>query len=145
MSCGEYRIDKTMGGASGIIFGTMFLGGISSWDIRNMQQHHRLQIISGMGNRRLSEEEKPDQGENHAGCIISGVCGNEKGCQETSNIIEVLKRDIRRQFRALQIAEIFSLELEEVEILKKKRWEFPDPGAVSVSLWFQAFCLSVDK
>lgn len=45
----------------------------------------------------------------------------------------------------MQIAEIFSLELEEVEILKKKRWEFQTPGAVSVSLWFQAFCLSVDK
>lgn len=53
---------KTMGGASGIIFGTMFLAVFQVWDIRNMQQHHRLQIISGMGNRRLSEEEKPDQG-----------------------------------------------------------------------------------
>ena len=45
----------------------------------------------------------------------------------------------------MQIAEIFSLELEEVEILKKKTLGIPDPGAVSVSLWFQAFCLSVDK
>lgn len=53
---------KTMGGASGIILEQCFLAVFQVWDIRNMQQHHRLQIISGMGNRRLSEEEKPDQG-----------------------------------------------------------------------------------
>lgn len=51
---------KTMGGASGIILEQCFLAVFQVWDIRNMQQHHRLQIISGMGNRRLSEEEKPD-------------------------------------------------------------------------------------
>ena len=33
----------------------------------------------------------------------------------------------------------------DLKFFKEKTLGIPDPGAVSVSLWFQAFCLSVDK
>lgn len=53
---------KTMGGASGIIFGTMFLGGISSLGHQEYATAPQIADYFWNGNRRLSEEEKPDQG-----------------------------------------------------------------------------------
>ena len=86
-----------------------------------------------MGNRRLSEEEKP-------ACVEI-----KKAVLETSNIIEVLKRGYQAAVQGVADCRNFQSGIGRSRNFKEKTLGIPDPGAVSVSLWFQAFCLSVDK
>ena len=120
-----------------LFLGLCFWEVLTGWDIRNMRQHHSLQIISVNGEQAIERRGKARPGQKTMlDASVPGVCGNEKGCiLRPVDITEVLERGYQSGTSGSgRTAEISGLEWAEAENFKEKTLGLPDPGAVSVSL-----------
>lgn len=137
---------KTMGGASGIIFGTMFLGGISSLGHQEYATAPQIADYFWNGEQAIERRGKARPGQKTMLDALYPACVEmKKAVLETSNIIEVLKRGYQAAVQGVADCRNFQSGIGRSRNFKEKTLGIPDPGAVSVSLWFQAFCLSIDK
>lgn len=132
---------RTMGGASGVIFGTMFMGGLSSLSHETEVSAEALSDYFMKGEAAIEKRGKGHPGQKtmldalYPACFLmkqyteeggrdieilfeKGAEGANKGAEESKNFLS--RRGRSKNFREKTIG-------------------LPDPGAVSTSIIFQAF------
>ncbi len=135
---------RTMGGASGIIFGTMFLGGINRLGHQEYVTASQLVDYFCAGERAIEKRGKSKPGQKTMLDVLYPVCVEmKKAASETEDIAEVLERGYRAALRGVEDCKRLQSRVGRSKNFKEKTLGLPDPGAVSVSFWFQGFCLTI--
>ena len=137
---------RTMGGASGIIFGTMFLGGIGSLEHREYATASQLVDYFYDGEQAIERRGKSKPGQKTMLDALYPACVEmKKASSETENITEVLERGYRAALQGVEDCKNFRSRVGRSKNFREKTLGLPDPGAVSVSLWFQGFYSTIDE
>ena len=131
---------RTMGGASGIIFGTMFLGGIDRLGHQEYVTAPQLADYFYDGEQAIERRGKSKPGQKTMLDALCPACVEmKKAASETEDITEVLERGYRAALQGVEDCKNLRSRVGRSKNFKEKTLGLPDPGAVSVSFWFQGF------
>ena len=134
---------KSMGGASGVIFGTMFIGGhdalvapdgtfMDAMDADTMRRYFRMgaTAIAHRGRTKPSDRTMLD-------ALLYAVDAME--ASETDDIVELLKCGWEGACRGAEATKEMRPRLGRSKNFRDKALGWPDPGAVSTSIIFRGF------
>ena len=134
---------KSMGGASGVIFGTMFIGGhdalvapdgtfMDAMDADTMRRYFRMgaTAIAHRGRTKPNDRTMLD-------ALLYAVDAME--ASETDDIVELLKCGWEGACRGAEATKEMRPRLGRSKNFRDKALGWPDPGAVSTSIIFRGF------
>lgn len=131
---------RTMGGASGIIFGTMFFGGIDCLGHQKDATASQLADYFYDGEQEIERRGKSKPGQKTMLDALYPACMEmKKTASETENIKEVLARGYKAAIQGVEDSKNLCSRIGRSKNFKEKTLGLPDPGAVSVSFWFEGF------
>ena len=131
---------RTMGGASGIIFGTMFFGGIDCLGHQKDVTASQLADYFCDGEQEIERRGKSKPGQKTMLDALYPACMEmKKAASETENIKEVLTRGYKVAIQGVEDSKNLRSRIGRSKNFKEKTLGLPDPGAVSVSFWFEGF------
>lgn len=131
---------RTMGGASGIIFGTMFFGGIDCLGHQKDVTASQLADYFCDGEQEIERRGKSKPGQKTMLDALYPACMEmKKAASETENIKEVLTRGYKAAIQGVEDSKNLRSRIGRSKNFKEKTLGLPDPGAVSVSFWFEGF------
>lgn len=131
---------RTMGGASGIIFGTMFFGGIDCLGHQKDATASQLADYFYDGEQEIERRGKSKPGQKTMLDALYPACMEmKKAASETENIKEVLARGYKAAIQGVEDSKNLCSRIGRSKNFKEKTLGLPDPGAVSVSFWFEGF------
>lgn len=131
---------RTMGGASGIIFGTMFFGGIDCLGHQKDVTASQLADYFCDGEQEIERRGKSKPGQKTMLDALYPACMEmKKAASETENIKEVLTRGYKAAIQGVEDSKNLCSRIGRSKNFKEKTLGLPDPGAVSVSFWFEGF------
>lgn len=131
---------RTMGGASGIIFGTMFFGGIDCLGHQKDVTASQLADYFCDGEQEIERRGKSKPGQKTMLDALYPACMEmKKAASETENIKEVLTRGYKAAIQGVEESKNLRSRIGRSKNFKEKTLGLPDPGAVSVSFWFEGF------
>lgn len=131
---------RTMGGASGIIFGTMFLGGIDRLGHQEYVTAKQLAAYFCDGEKSIERRGKSKPGQKTMLDALYPACMKMKEtASETDDIKKLFERGYRAALQGVEDSKKLRSRIGRSKNFKEKTLGLPDPGAVSVSFWFQGF------
>ena len=137
---------KTMGGASGIIFGTMFFGGLSRLSHSEYADARELSEYFMEGERAIERRGKARPGQKTMLDALYPACVAMENCAARSSDVELLfKEGYEAAVQGVEDSKQMKSQMGRSKNFKEKTLGLPDPGAVSASLWFQAFYETVSE
>lgn len=145
--CRDISIEliKSMGGASGIIFGTMFLGGVKFLPHSGIVDVKTLSRYFEEGERSIEIRGKSKPGNKtmldalHPACVAM-----QEALQESADAKEMFWRGYKGAERGVEYSKTIRSAVGRSKNFREKTIGIPDPGAVSVSLWFQGFYETIE-
>lgn len=137
---------RTMGGASGIIFGTMFFGGIDCLGHQKDVTASQLADYFCDGEQEIERRGKSKPGQKTMLDALYPACMEmKKAASETENIKEVLTRGYKAAIQGVEDSKNLRSRIGRSKNFKEKTLGLPDPGAVSVSFWFEGFQFIINE
>jgi len=137
---------RTMGGASGIIFGTMFFGGIDCLGHQKDATASQLADYFYDGEQEIERRGKSKPGQKTMLDALYPACMEmKKAASETENIKEVLARGYKAAIQGVEDSKNLCSRIGRSKNFKEKTLGLPDPGAVSVSFWFEGFQFIINE
>lgn len=131
---------KTMGGASGIIFGTMFFGGLSRLGHKEYVTARQLSEYFIEGERSIERRGKAKPGQKTMLDALYPACAAmEQAAVQSGDVVLLFREAFRAAERGAEESRNLKSRIGRSKNFKDKTLGLPDPGAVSTSLWFQAF------
>lgn len=131
---------KTMGGASGIIFGTMFFGGIPRLGHKDYAAAGQLSQYFMEGEQAIERRGKAKPGQKTMLDALYPACiAMTQAVQQSGDVIYFFEKACEAAVRGAQDSKNLKSRIGRSRNFKDKTLGLPDPGAVSASLWFQAF------
>lgn len=137
---------KTMGGASGVIFGTMFLGGISNLPHKESATAAELSRYFADGEKAIELRGKAKPGDKTMLDALYPACeAMVKQSQASDSIEELFCEAYTASKKGAEESRLIQSNIGRSKNFKEKTLGLPDPGAVSASLIFEAFYLTVKE
>lgn len=131
---------KTMGGASGIIFGTMFFGGLSRLSHREYAEARELSGYFMEGEQSIERRGKARPGQKTMLDALYPACiAMEHAADQSADVVFLFKAGYEAAAQGAEDSRMLKSRMGRSKNFKEKTLGLPDPGAVSASLWFQAF------
>lgn len=131
---------KTMGGASGVLFGTMFLGGISLLEHREYTTAKELAEYFQAGECSVERRGKASPGQKTMLDALYPACvAMKETAAKTTRIEDLFRNGFQAAVKGAEESKNMRSRTGRSKNFKDKTLGIPDPGAVSVSFWFQGF------
>jgi len=137
---------KTMGGASGVIFGTMFIGGHDS--VEGKEQVNADDLISFFeeGANTISRRGRSKPGDKTMlDALTEAVLSMKQARNRTGDISEILASAYEGALRGVENTKNMTPRLGRSKNFREKAIGYPDPGAVSVSIIFKGLYEGIQK
>ncbi|MCI6699671.1 MAG: dihydroxyacetone kinase subunit L [Lachnospiraceae bacterium] len=133
---------RTMGGASGVIFGTMFMGGLSSLPHESEVSAVPLSDYFMKGENAIEKRGKGHPGQKTMLDALYPACSMMKQYTEAGGMdIEILfEKGAEGARDGAEESKNFLSRKGRSKNFREKTIGLPDPGAVSTSIIFKAFC-----
>lgn len=132
---------KTMGGASGVIFGTMFFGGISCLPHEETVSAKQLAAYFMNGERSVERRGKAKPGQKTMLDALYPACVAMNEAAEVSGDVEKLfMAGYDGACKGVENSKKVRSQTGRSRNFGDKTVGLPDPGAVSTSFLFEAFC-----
>lgn len=130
---------KTMGGASGVIFGTMFIGGLSELKEDKKISLKVLAKYFDEGAKSISKRGRTKAGDKTMlDALLEVVKALQKAALQESDIAAALKDAYLGAIAGVENTKAMQSKIGRSKNFREKTVNLPDPGAVSVSLIFKA-------
>lgn len=146
--CYEVSIEllKTMGGASGVIFGTMFLGGAGSLPHKSQITARELCLYFTEGEKSIELRGKAKPGDKTMVDALYPACrAMARALVDSDDILLLFKQASEASKQGAKASEYMKSRMGRSKNFRDKTLGLPDPGAVSTSFLFQAFYETVRK
>ena len=128
---------NSMGGASGVIFGTMFLGGVKDLDNKSKLDGETLTIIMRKSLDSIKERGKAQVGDKTmVDALEPAVQAMEAACKE--DIIVLLAAAVEGARQGMENTKGYIAKFGRAKSLMERSIGFQDPGATSVWIIFKA-------
>lgn len=133
---------KSMGGASGIIFGSLFIGGLRSFKKKKVTELTLNEFVCFLfaGEKAITTRGKAKIGDKTM--VDALVPANEsisKNASATKTVLEGLAAAYKGALSGVEDTKNIMAKLGRAKNFKDKNYGVPDPGAVSTSLMFKGF------
>ena len=137
---------KTMGGASGIIFGTMFFGGLSKLGHKEYVTAGQLSEYFMEGEQAIERRGKARPGQKTMLDALYPACiAMKQAASQSEDVIFLFEKACQAAEDGAEESKNMKSGIGRSKNFKDKTLGLPDPGAVSASLWFRAFCDTVKE
>ncbi|MCI9298563.1 MAG: dihydroxyacetone kinase subunit L [Lachnospiraceae bacterium] len=137
---------KSMGGASGVIFGTMFLGGIRY--LPHEPYADCSQLVQWLSEGEASVERrgktKPGQ-KTMLDALMPAVTAMGRSCRSSDDIVRMLQAGSEGAIQGMEESKGMRSRAGRSKNFREETIGLPDPGAVSTSLIFEAFAEEIKK
>lgn len=131
---------RTMGGASGVIFGTMFFGGISCLPHEETASAMQLASYFMEGEQAIEKRGKAKPGQKTMLDALYPACAAMKNAaSESDDLVFVFEEAYHGALQGVENSKALRSQTGRSRNFREKTVGLPDPGAVSTSLLFQAF------
>lgn len=137
---------KSMGGASGVIFGTMFLGGVSGLPHNSTITPPEMVRYFYEGERAIEQRGRSKPGNKTMLDALYPACVAMKKAQmESDNVTFILKSGWEGALDGIEECKRLQSKTGRSKNFREKTLGLPDPGAVSVGFWFLGFYNAAEK
>lgn len=140
--CYEVSIEfiRSMGGASGVIFGTMFLGGISCLPHENQAVPCQISSYFMGGERAIEKRGKGKPGQKTMLDALYPACvAMKKAAEDSEDMVFLFQEAYKGALQGVEKSKTLKSQKGRSKNFGEKTIGLPDPGAVSTSLLFRAF------
>ncbi|MDO5147095.1 MAG: dihydroxyacetone kinase subunit DhaL [Eubacteriales bacterium] len=140
--CYEISVEliKTMGGASGIIFGSMFLGGVDCLPHSQYADAKQISQYFWMGEQSVEKRGKAQPGQKTMLDALSPACVQmELAAKGSADLIEVFRAGYQGALHGMEACRGMVSKTGRSRNFEEKTLGLPDPGAVSTTFIFEAF------
>lgn len=135
---------KTMGGASGVIFGTMFIAGHEGVRDRTQMDARELVEFFRAGAASIAKRGRTSPGDKTMlDALLPAVDAMEQACAQTQDVVQVLAAAYQGALDGVEATKNMLSRKGRSKNFREKTLGIPDPGAVSVSLIFKGMYDSV--
>lgn len=129
---------KTMGGASGVIFGTMFIAGHEGVRDRTQMDARELVEFFRAGAASIAKRGRTSPGDKTMlDALLPAVDAMEQACAQTQDVVQVLAAAYQGALDGVEATKNMLSRKGRSKNFREKTLGIPDPGAVSVSLIFK--------
>lgn len=137
---------KTMGGASGVIFGTMFFGGISHMPHCESVSTEELAEWLYEGEQAIERRGKAKPGQKTMlDALYPAVCAIKDSAQKGKDTAQAFEDAHQAALRGAEASKELLPKTGRSKNFRQKAIGYPDPGAVSTGYLFQAFAETLRK
>lgn len=140
--CYEVSIEfiRSMGGASGVIFGTMFLGGISCLPHEGKAVPGQISSYFMGGEQAIERRGKGKPGQKTMLDALYPACtAMKKAAEDSKDIVFLFQEAYKGALEGVEKSKTLKSQKGRSKNFGEKTIGLPDPGAVSTSLLFKAF------
>lgn len=140
--CYEVSIEfiRSMGGASGVIFGTMFLGGISCLPHEDRAVSGQISSYFMSGEQAIERRGKGKPGQKTMLDALYPACvAMKKAAENSEDIVLLFQEAYKGALQGVEKSKILKSQKGRSKNFGERTIGLPDPGAVSTSLFFKAF------
>lgn len=136
---------RSMGGASGVIFGTMFVGGVDKLGAGLTASASELAEYFLEGEKKIEQRGKAAPGDKTMLDALYPACqAMLRSSKENDNIISLFYHAAEGAKEGMEKSKILIPHLGRSRNFREKAIGIPDPGAVSVTFIFSAFYEALD-
>lgn len=137
---------KSMGGASGVIFGTMFIGGVDCLPHGKETDLHQLAEYFMHGEMAIERRGRTKPGQKTMlDALMPAALSLKDSADKEEDICTAFRKAAYASKEGADNSRLLKGSVGRSKNFKEAAVGLPDPGAVSVSLIFQAFSEAVEK
>lgn len=130
---------KTMGGASGVIFGTMFIGGLSKLGQTDVATFEELALFFAEGEAAIERRGKAKAGQKTMlDALIPAVESLLRSAKNNENIEIAFGKAYEEALKGVEASKAMKSKVGRSKNFQDATIGIPDPGAISTSLIFKA-------
>lgn len=130
---------KTMGGASGVIFGTLFIGGLSKLNDGDTVSLTELAVYFDEGAEAIQRRGKARAGQKTMlDALLPAVEALKQSADSGTDMEEALKKAYEMALKGVEASKMMQSKIGRSKNFQEATIGFPDPGAISTSLIFKA-------
>jgi len=130
---------KTMGGASGVIFGTLFIGGLSKLNDGDTVSLTELAVYFDEGAEAIQRRGKARAGQKTMlDALLPAVEALKQSADSGTDMEEALKKAYEMALKGVEASKMMQSKVGRSKNFQEATIGFPDPGAISTSLIFKA-------
>ncbi|HAX51071.1 dihydroxyacetone kinase subunit DhaL [Muricomes intestini] len=137
---------KSMGGASGVIFGTMFLGGISHMPHENFADLNQIASYFADGEAAIERRGKTKPGQKTMlDALMPAISAMKQVAENSGEIRTLFEEGYKGALQGMEASKTMQSRVGRSKNFHESTIGLPDPGAVSTSLIFKAFAEEIVK